>query len=65
MNIYAVESVLTFNAADFKRYSNITALHPYRSARLDLRVGPFRQMRPRLRENMVGAVGFEPTTSTV
>ena len=28
MNIYAVESVLTFNAADFKRYSNITALHP-------------------------------------
>jgi predicted nucleic acid-binding protein len=28
MNVYAVESVLTFNAADFKRYSNITALHP-------------------------------------
>ena len=28
MNIYAVESVLTFNIADFKRYSNITALHP-------------------------------------
>lgn len=28
MSVYAVESVLTFNAADFKRYSNITALHP-------------------------------------
>ncbi len=28
MNVYAVESVLTFHAADFKRYSNITALHP-------------------------------------
>ncbi|MGA8836708.1 MAG: type II toxin-antitoxin system VapC family toxin [Candidatus Sulfotelmatobacter sp.] len=28
MNVYAVESVLTFNAADFKRYRNITALHP-------------------------------------
>jgi predicted nucleic acid-binding protein len=28
MKVYAVESVLTFNAADFKRYSNITALHP-------------------------------------
>jgi predicted nucleic acid-binding protein len=28
MNVYAVESVLTFNAADFKRYSNITSLHP-------------------------------------
>jgi predicted nucleic acid-binding protein len=28
MNVYAVESLLTFNAADFKRYSNITALHP-------------------------------------
>jgi predicted nucleic acid-binding protein len=28
MNVYAVESVLTFNTADFKRYSNITALHP-------------------------------------
>jgi predicted nucleic acid-binding protein len=27
-NIYAVESVLTFNAADFKRYKSITALHP-------------------------------------
>jgi predicted nucleic acid-binding protein len=28
MTVYAVESVLTFNTADFKRYSNITALHP-------------------------------------
>ena len=25
---YAVESILTFNAADFKRYNNITAVHP-------------------------------------
>ena len=28
MTVYAVERVLTFNTADFKRYSNITALHP-------------------------------------
>jgi predicted nucleic acid-binding protein len=28
MNVYAVESVLTFNTADFKRYASITALHP-------------------------------------
>jgi predicted nucleic acid-binding protein len=28
MNVHAVESILTFNTADFKRYSNITALHP-------------------------------------
>ena len=28
MGVYAVESVLTFNTADFKRYSNIGALHP-------------------------------------
>jgi predicted nucleic acid-binding protein len=28
MNVYAVAGVLTFNTADFKRYSNITALHP-------------------------------------
>ena len=28
MNIYAVNNVLTFNDADFKRYGNITALHP-------------------------------------
>jgi predicted nucleic acid-binding protein len=28
MRVYAVESVLTFNTADFKRYGNIAALHP-------------------------------------
>jgi predicted nucleic acid-binding protein len=28
MTVYGVDSVLTFNIADFKRYSNITALHP-------------------------------------
>jgi predicted nucleic acid-binding protein len=28
MSVHAVESVLTFNDADFKRYSRITALHP-------------------------------------
>lgn len=28
MNVYAVKSILTFNAADFKRYGTITALHP-------------------------------------
>ncbi len=28
MNIYAIESILTFNMADFKRFGNITALHP-------------------------------------
>jgi predicted nucleic acid-binding protein len=28
MNVYRVESLLTFNVADFKRYSNIAALHP-------------------------------------
>jgi predicted nucleic acid-binding protein len=28
MTVYAVDSVLKFNAADFKRYSSITALHP-------------------------------------
>ena len=28
MNVYAVESVLTFNVADFKRYRAIAALHP-------------------------------------
>ena len=28
MNVYAVESVLTFNTDDFKRYRSITALHP-------------------------------------
>lgn len=33
MNVYAVENVLTFNAGDFKRYSNINALHPTSLAR--------------------------------
>jgi predicted nucleic acid-binding protein len=28
MNVYAVESLLTFNAEDFKRYSSISAVHP-------------------------------------
>ena len=28
MNVYAVENILTFNTADFKRYNNIAALHP-------------------------------------
>jgi len=28
MNVYAVESLLTFNAEDFKRYSSISVLHP-------------------------------------
>jgi len=28
MSVYAVESILTFNVADFKRYGNIAALHP-------------------------------------
>jgi predicted nucleic acid-binding protein len=28
MSVYAVESLLTLNAADFTRYSSITALHP-------------------------------------
>jgi predicted nucleic acid-binding protein len=28
MNIYSVNNVLTFNDADFKRYSNISTLHP-------------------------------------
>lgn len=28
MGVYAVESVLTFNGVDFKRYNNINALHP-------------------------------------
>ena len=31
MTVYAVESVLTFNTADFKRYSNITPLQDDRS----------------------------------
>jgi predicted nucleic acid-binding protein len=28
MNIYAVESVLTFNSVDFERFSSIRAIHP-------------------------------------
>ena len=28
MTVYAVDQVLTFNAADFARYDNITALSP-------------------------------------
>ena len=28
MNVYAVQNVLTFNDTDFKRYGNITAIHP-------------------------------------
>jgi predicted nucleic acid-binding protein len=28
MSVYAVENILTFNVEDFKRYSNIAALHP-------------------------------------
>jgi predicted nucleic acid-binding protein len=28
MSVYAIEGILTFNDADFKRYSGITAIHP-------------------------------------
>jgi predicted nucleic acid-binding protein len=28
MSVYAIEAVLTFNDADFKRYRNITVIHP-------------------------------------
>ena len=28
MTVYAVESILTFNVADFKRYGAIRAVHP-------------------------------------
>ena len=28
MNLYSIDSILTFNVADFKRCSNVTALHP-------------------------------------
>jgi len=28
MNVYAVESILSFNSADFERYNLVTALHP-------------------------------------
>jgi len=27
-NVHGVSGILTFNTVDFKRYSNITALHP-------------------------------------
>jgi len=28
MNVNAVESILSFNSGDFKRYDFVTALHP-------------------------------------
>jgi predicted nucleic acid-binding protein len=28
LKVYAVESILTFNTADFKRYKGVSALHP-------------------------------------
>jgi len=28
MSVYAIEGILTFNDADFKRYENITAINP-------------------------------------
>jgi predicted nucleic acid-binding protein len=28
MSVYSVENILTFNVADFKRYEEITAIHP-------------------------------------
>ncbi len=28
MTVYAVESILSFNSVDFKRYDFVTALHP-------------------------------------
>ena len=28
MSVYAIVGILTFNDADFKRYRNITAIHP-------------------------------------
>jgi predicted nucleic acid-binding protein len=28
MSVYRIETVLTFNVDDFKRYGNISALHP-------------------------------------
>jgi predicted nucleic acid-binding protein len=28
MNVYALESILSFNSADFERYDRVTALHP-------------------------------------
>jgi predicted nucleic acid-binding protein len=28
MSVYTVETILTFNATDFKRYDNVSAIHP-------------------------------------
>jgi hypothetical protein len=28
MSVYAVETILSFNSTDFKRYDLVTALHP-------------------------------------
>jgi hypothetical protein len=28
MSVYAVEGILSFNSADFKRYGLVTAMHP-------------------------------------
>jgi predicted nucleic acid-binding protein len=28
MSVYAIDGILTFNDADFKRYDRITAIHP-------------------------------------
>ena len=28
MSVYAIDAVLTFNSADFKRYGNVSAIHP-------------------------------------
>jgi predicted nucleic acid-binding protein len=28
MNLYSLDALLTFNTDDFKRYANISALHP-------------------------------------
>jgi predicted nucleic acid-binding protein len=28
MSVYAVESILTFNSADFERFTNVRAIHP-------------------------------------
>jgi predicted nucleic acid-binding protein len=39
MTVYAIQRVLTFNTADFKRYSNITALHPSSDERSTAQLG--------------------------
>jgi hypothetical protein len=38
MSVYAVESVLTFNLADFKRYSSITPLRSPKGTYLPLSI---------------------------